>query len=58
MIFVYVHMIEMTVFEEEAYELPFTLLDRDVDIVRVSHADCELQTLYQQSMLSTIQHNS
>lgn len=36
MSFVYVHMIEMTVFEEEAYELPYTLLDRDVDIVRVT----------------------
>ena len=36
MSFVYVHMIEVTVFEEEAYELPFTLLDRDVDIVRVT----------------------
>ena len=34
--FVYVHMIEMTVFEEEAYELPYTLLDREVDIVRVT----------------------
>ena len=36
MSFVYVHMIEMTVFEEEAYELPYTLLDREVDIVRVT----------------------
>lgn len=36
MSFVYVHMIEMTVFEEEAYELPYTLLGREVDIVRVT----------------------
>ena len=36
MSFVYVHMIEMTVFEEEAYELPYTLLGRGVDIIRVT----------------------
>ena len=36
MSFVYVHMIEMTVFEEEAYELPYTLLGRVVDIIRVT----------------------
>lgn len=29
-------MIEMTVFEEEVYELPYNLLDRDIDIVRVT----------------------
>lgn len=34
--FVYVHMIEMTVFEEEAYEIPYTLIDREVDIVCVT----------------------
>lgn len=33
MSFVYVHVIEMTVFEEEAYEIPY---DRDFDIVRVT----------------------
>lgn len=36
MSFVYVHMIEVTVFEEEPYELPYTMLDREVDIVRVT----------------------
>ena len=36
MSFVYVHMIEMTVFEEEVYELPYTLLGRVVDIIRVT----------------------
>jgi hypothetical protein len=33
---VYVHIIEMTVFDEEAYERPYVMLDRQVDIVCVT----------------------